>query len=56
MLHCEHGWLASAAWAGGSNYGVTAGALPQVAGKVAEWPVPPPKRLRDPSPRSRPRP
>jgi virginiamycin B lyase len=44
------GWLASAAWAGGSNYGVTAGALPEVAGKVAEWPVPTPKFARDPAP------
>jgi virginiamycin B lyase len=37
-------------WAGGSNYGVTPGALPQVAGKVAEWPVPTPKFARDPAP------
>jgi virginiamycin B lyase len=38
------------AWAGGSNYGVTPGALPQVAGKVSEWPVPTPKFARDPAP------
>ncbi len=40
----------AAALAGGSNYGVTPGALPAVSGKVSEWPVPTPKFARDPSP------
>src|SRR3954454_16413469 len=35
--------------AGGSNYGITPGALPSVAGKVTEWPVPTPKFARDPA-------
>src|SRR5213594_434481 len=39
-----------AAWAGGSNYGVTPGSRPQVAGKISEWPVPTPKFARDPAP------
>lgn len=39
-----------AALAGGSNYGIVPGALPQVSGKVAEWPVPTPKFARDPAP------
>jgi virginiamycin B lyase len=38
------------ALAGGSNYGVTPGALPQIAGKVGEWPVPTPNFARDPAP------
>jgi virginiamycin B lyase len=36
--------------AGGSHYGVTPGALPQVAGNVKEWPVPTPEFARDPAP------
>jgi virginiamycin B lyase len=36
--------------AGGSNYGVAPGALPQIAGQVREWPVPTPKFARDPAP------
>lgn len=36
--------------AGGSNYGIVPGALLQVVGKVAEWPVPTPKFARDPAP------
>ncbi|OGA94601.1 MAG: hypothetical protein A3G27_02685 [Betaproteobacteria bacterium RIFCSPLOWO2_12_FULL_66_14] len=35
--------------AGGSNYGIAPGALPDVAGKVREWPVPTPKFARDPA-------
>ena len=42
--------LAGIAGAGGSNYGVTPGALPEVSGKVSEWPVPTPKFARDPAP------
>lgn len=36
--------------AGGSNYGVTPGAHPNLAGKVQEWPVPTPRFARDPAP------
>src|SRR5690349_10821782 len=39
-----------AAAAGGSNYGMAPGALPQVTGKVTEWSVPTPKFARDPAP------
>ena len=42
--------LAGIAGAGGSNYGVVPGALPEVSGKVAEWSVPTPKFARDPAP------
>jgi len=35
--------------AGGSNYGIAPGALPDVAGKVREWPVPTPRFARDPA-------
>lgn len=42
--------FAGPALAGGSNYGVVPGALPQVQGKVTEWPVPTPKFARDPAP------
>ena len=38
------------AWAGGSNYGITPGSRPQVAGKISEWQVPTPKFARDPAP------
>jgi virginiamycin B lyase len=41
---------AGAAFAGGSNYGITPGALPAVAGKVSEWAVPTPQFARDPAP------
>ncbi|MEK6593595.1 MAG: hypothetical protein AABZ67_10995 [Pseudomonadota bacterium] len=41
--------LPLAAYAGGSNYGITPGALPNLAGKVSEWPVPTPKFARDPA-------
>lgn len=41
---------AGPAIAGGSNYGIVAGALPEVVGKVSEWPVPTPKFARDPAP------
>lgn len=37
-------------WAGGSNYGVAPGALPRVAGKIVEFPVPTPRFARDPAP------
>jgi virginiamycin B lyase len=37
------------AHAGGSNYGITPGALPNFAGKVTEWPVPTPRFARDPA-------
>lgn len=39
-----------AAMGGGSNYGVTPGAHPNLAGKVQEWPVPTPRFARDPAP------
>ena len=38
------------ALAGGSNYGITPGGLPQIAGNVSEWPVPTPNFARDPAP------
>lgn len=38
-----------AAVAGGSNYGITPGAHPNLAGKVSEWPVPTPRFARDPA-------
>jgi virginiamycin B lyase len=38
-----------AAHAGGSNYGITPGARPDLAGKVSEWPVPTPRFARDPA-------
>jgi len=37
-------------FAGGSNYGITPGTLPNVTGKVSEWPVPTPRFARDPAP------
>jgi virginiamycin B lyase len=37
------------AFAGGSNYGITPGAHPNLAGKVSEWPVPTPRFARDPA-------
>ena len=37
------------AHAGGSNYGITPGARPDLAGKVSEWPVPTPRFARDPA-------
>ncbi len=42
--------MAGAAWAGGSNYGITPGARPNLEGKVSEWPVPTPQFARDPAP------
>ncbi len=41
--------LASAALAGGSNYGIAPGAR-DLSGKISEWPVPTPKFARDPAP------
>jgi virginiamycin B lyase len=38
------------AWAGGSNYGITPGARPDLQGKISEWPVPTPRFARDPAP------
>ncbi|HUQ28190.1 MAG TPA: hypothetical protein VM051_06340 [Usitatibacter sp.] len=43
-------FLSSLAFAGGSNYNVTPGALPVVKGQVTEWDVPTPKFARDPAP------
>lgn len=40
---------ALAAQAGGSNYGIKPGAR-DIAGKIAEWPVPTPQFARDPTP------
>jgi virginiamycin B lyase len=40
--------LPLAAHAGGSNYGITPGAHPNLEGKVSEWPVPTPQFARDP--------
>ncbi len=42
--------ICGSGWAGGSNYGVVPGVLPQVAGKVIEFPVPTPRFARDPAP------
>src|SRR5687768_1281607 len=42
-------YSAAAAHAGGSNYGITPGARPDLAGKVSEWPVPTPRFARDPA-------
>lgn len=44
------GCSALSAWAGGSNYGVAPGALPEIAGRASEWPVPTPQFARDPAP------
>jgi virginiamycin B lyase len=41
--------LPLAAHAGGSNYGITPGAHPNLEGKVSEWPVPTPQFARDPA-------
>jgi len=41
--------LPFAAYAGGSNYGITPGAHPNLSGKVSEWPVPTPRFARDPA-------
>src|SRR5690242_21655582 len=45
-------WMLSLgkALAGGSNYTVAPGALPNFQGKVQEWPVPTPEFARDPAP------
>lgn len=37
-------------WTGGSNYGITPGALPSIEGKISEWVVPTPLFARDPAP------
>lgn len=51
MLACATSLLiATTAHAGGSNYGVTPGALPEVRGSVQEWAVPTPEFARDPAP------
>ena len=42
--------LAGAAWAGGSNYGITPGVNPGLQGKISEWSVPTPQFARDPAP------
>ena len=36
--------------AGGSNYGITPGARPEVLGRISEWTVPTPQFARDPAP------
>ena len=41
--------MPAAVFAGGSNYGITPGVLPNLAGKVSEWPVPTPRFARDPA-------
>jgi virginiamycin B lyase len=41
---------AAAAWAGGSNYGLTPGVRAQLTGTISEWPVPTPRFARDPAP------
>ncbi|WP_313953647.1 hypothetical protein [Accumulibacter sp.] len=53
LIRCVLGslcWMTVPVWAGGSNYGLTPGSLPQIAGRVSEWPVPTPKFARDPAP------
>ena len=42
--------MGQAAWAGGSNYGITPGAKTSIEGKISEWPVPTPRFARDPAP------
>jgi virginiamycin B lyase len=49
-LSCLLAAVPLAAFAGGSNYGITPGVLPNLAGKVSEWPVPTPRFARDPAP------
>jgi len=49
-LLCLLAAIPLAVFAGGSNYGITPGALPNLAGKVSEWPVPTPRFARDPAP------
>jgi virginiamycin B lyase len=41
---------ATAAWAGGSNYGVAPGGRPRYEGRISEWAVPTPEFARDPAP------
>lgn len=48
-LPCLLAAVPFAALAGGSNYGITPGALPDFAGKVQEWSVPTPRFARDPA-------
>ena len=57
MVYVQHGLIVGlillmtgVAWAGGSNYGITPGSRPQLAGKITEWQVPTPKFARDPAP------
>ena len=42
--------MTGAAWAGGSNYGISPGSRPNLEGKISEWAVPTPKFARDPAP------
>jgi virginiamycin B lyase len=42
--------MTGAAWAGGSNYGITPGARPDLEGRISEWAVPTPQFARDPAP------
>ena len=50
LAACAGPAITGPTFAGGSNYGIVPGALPQVQGKVTEWPVPTPKFARDPAP------
>jgi virginiamycin B lyase len=50
LAACAGPAITQPSFAGGSNYGIVPGALPQVQGKVTEWPVPTPKFARDPAP------
>ena len=48
-ISCLMAFFPLAALAGGSNYGITPGVHPNLAGKVSEWPVPTPRFARDPA-------
>jgi virginiamycin B lyase len=43
-------FMAQPAWAGGSHYGISPGARPNLEGRISEWPVPTPRFARDPAP------
>lgn len=49
LLTCLLAGFPIAALAGGSNYGIAPGALPNFAGTVQEWSVPTPRFARDPA-------
>ncbi len=50
LLACLLMVVPLAAFAGGSNYGITPGAHPNLASKITEWSVPTPRFARDPAP------